>query len=229
MAALDRAVALAQVDAVAVAIDNDLDLDVAVLVEPLLQVERVVAEGGLRLRAADAQDRLELARGADHAHALATAAGRRLDQDRIADLLGLAQRVQLVAEHPVRAGDRRQAVGRQQLARRGLAPESFQDGGRRPDEGEVVGGDGLGEALVLGQEAVAGMDRVATRDERGRDDRRCRQVGPLGVGRTDADRLVGELHRAMTPGRLRCRRPRLRRRGPGTPGGSGARSRRGWR
>ena len=54
MAALDRAVALAEVDAVAVAIDRDLDLDVAVLVEPLLEVERVVAERGLRLRAADA-------------------------------------------------------------------------------------------------------------------------------------------------------------------------------
>ena len=54
MAALDRAVALAHVDAVAVAVDRDLDLDVAVLVEPLLEVERVVAEGGLRLGAADA-------------------------------------------------------------------------------------------------------------------------------------------------------------------------------
>ena len=54
MPALDRAVALAEVDAVAVAVDRDLDLDVAVLVEPLLEVERVVAERGLRLGAADA-------------------------------------------------------------------------------------------------------------------------------------------------------------------------------
>ena len=57
VAPLDRAVALAEVDAVAVAVDDDLDLDVAVLVEPLLEVERVVAEGGLRLGAADAQRR----------------------------------------------------------------------------------------------------------------------------------------------------------------------------
>ncbi len=49
MATLDRAVALADVDAVAVAVDDDLDLDVAVVLEPLLEVERVVAEGGLRL------------------------------------------------------------------------------------------------------------------------------------------------------------------------------------
>ena len=44
VAALDGAVALAEVDPVAVAIDRDLDLDVAVLVEPALEVERVVAE-----------------------------------------------------------------------------------------------------------------------------------------------------------------------------------------
>ena len=50
VAALDRAVALAEVDAVAVAVDRDLDLDVAVLVEPLLEVERVVAERGLAPR-----------------------------------------------------------------------------------------------------------------------------------------------------------------------------------
>ncbi len=50
---LDRAVALAQVDTVAVAVDRDLDLDVAVLVEPLLEVQRVVAEGGLGLGPAD--------------------------------------------------------------------------------------------------------------------------------------------------------------------------------
>ena len=177
----------------AVAIDGDLDLDVAVLVEPLLEVERVVAEGGLRLGAADPKCRLELARGADHAHALAAATGRRLDQDRVADPLGLAQGVKLVAEHPVRARDRRQAVGSQQLARPGLAAEPFEDRGRRPDEGQVVGGDDLREALVLRQEAVAGVDRVAARHERGGDDRRGRQVRALGVGRTDADRLVGEL------------------------------------
>ena len=75
MAALDGAVALAEVDAAPVAVDRHLDLDVAVLVEPLLEVERVVAERGLRLGAADAQRRFELARSAHHAHALAPATG----------------------------------------------------------------------------------------------------------------------------------------------------------
>ena len=55
--------------------------------------------------------------------------------------------------------------------------------------------DDLGERLVLGQEAVAGVDRVAAGDERRGDDRRGRQVRPARVGRADADRLVGELDR----------------------------------
>ena len=40
----------------AVAVDGDLDLDVAVLLEPLLEVERVVAERRARLGAADLSD-----------------------------------------------------------------------------------------------------------------------------------------------------------------------------
>ena len=116
MAPLDRAVALAEVDAVAVAVDRDLDLDVAVLVEPALEVQRVVAERGLRLGAADVERRLELARRADHPHALAAAAGRRLDQQRVADPLAFLEGVGVVAEDAVRARDRRQAV-----ARRGAA------------------------------------------------------------------------------------------------------------
>ena len=94
VAPLDGAVALAEVDAVAVAVDRDLDLDVAVLVEPLLEVERVVAERRLAPRSGrPCSDRFELARRADHAHALAAAAGRRLDEDRVADPLRLAEGV----------------------------------------------------------------------------------------------------------------------------------------
>ena len=60
--ALDRAVALAQVDALAIPVDRDLDLDVAVVVEPLLEVQRVVAERGARLGTAD-RDRRSSSRG----------------------------------------------------------------------------------------------------------------------------------------------------------------------
>ena len=107
MAALHRAVALPQVDARPVAVDRDLDLDVAVVVEPLLEVQRVVAERGLRLGAADLDRRLQLSRRPDHAHALAATARRRLDQHRVADAVRLGQAMLVVAEHAVGAGDGR--------------------------------------------------------------------------------------------------------------------------
>ena len=119
------------------------------------------------LGAADRDRRLQLARRADHAHALAAAARRRLDQHRVADALRLGEGVLVVAEHAVRARDRRQAVAGQQPARASFEANRSSTVGRRPDERQVVGADDLGEALVLGQEAVARVDRVAAGHERG--------------------------------------------------------------
>ena len=228
MPALDRAVALAEVDARAVPIDRDLDLDVAVVVEPLLEVQRVVAERGLRLGAADLDRRLQLARGPDHAHALAAAAGGRLDEHRVADPLGLVERVLVVGDHR-RARDRRQPEPAEQPARALLRGEPVEDLGRRPDERQVVGADHLGERLVLGQEAVARVDGVAAGHERRGDDRGRREVRPARVRRPDADRLVGELRRQAVAVRLAVRDDRL---DPERPAGAqdrGARSRRGSR
>ena len=178
----------------AVAVDHDLDLDVAVVVEPLLEVQRVVAERGPRLGPADLDRGFELARRADHAHALAAAAGRRLEQHRVADALRLVEGVLVVAQHPVRAGDRRQAEAAEEPPRGLLRGEPLEDLRRGPDERELVGADRIGEAGVLGQEAVPGVDRVAAGDDGRGDDGRSRQVAAPRLGRPDADRLVGELH-----------------------------------
>jgi len=89
VAALDRAVTLAEMDAVPVAVDCHLHLDVTIVLEPLLEVQRIVAERGLRLAPADLEHGFELTRCPHHAHALAAATGRRLDQDRVADPFSL--------------------------------------------------------------------------------------------------------------------------------------------
>jgi hypothetical protein len=171
VAPLDRTVALAQVDALPVAVDSDLDLDVSVVLDPALEVERVVAERRLGLGAADLDGRLELPRRADHPHALAAAAGRRLDQHRVADSLGLLERVLVVAQHPIRTRDRLEAVRRQQPARALLAAETLEHLGRRADERQVVRANDVGKALVLREEAVAGMDRVAAGHDSSRNHR----------------------------------------------------------
>jgi hypothetical protein len=150
MAALDRAVALTQVDAMTVPVDRDLYLDVPVLVEPLLEVERVVPERRLRLAAADLEHGFELTRRADHAHPLAAATGRGLDQYRLADPFRLCQRVLVVAEHALGPRDGRQAVRAQELPRARLAREPLEHVRRRPDERQPVRCHDLGETLVFG-------------------------------------------------------------------------------
>ena len=64
--------------------------------------------------------------------------------------------------------------------------------GRRADELDVAGLADFGEVGALGQEAVAGMDRVGAGDLRGADDRRHAQVAVGAARRPDADVLVGE-------------------------------------
>src|SRR5450759_934358 len=201
MPALDRAVAFAQVDGMAETIHRHLDLDVAVVLEELLQVQGVVAKAGLGLGAADLECGFQLARLAHEAHALAAAAGRRLDQDRIANPRRLFERVGLVAQH-ARAGDRGQAVGGEDATRGLLRCEALQHFGRGTDERQAVGPDDLGEALVLRQETVAGVDGVTAGDDRGGNDCGRGEVAALGVGRPDADGLVGQLSGQALPNGL---------------------------
>src|SRR5450756_2604588 len=89
--------------------------------------------------------------------------------------------------------DRGQALGGEDATRGLLRGEALEHFGRGPDERQAVGPDDLGEALVLRQETVAGVDGVAARDDRGRDDGGRREVAVLGGGGPDADRLVGQL------------------------------------
>ena len=60
IAALQRAVALAQMDCAAVAVAQDLDFDVARVREIFLEIKRVVAERGLGLRACGSERRRQL-------------------------------------------------------------------------------------------------------------------------------------------------------------------------
>jgi len=52
----------------------------------------------------------------------------------------------------------------------------------------------LREIGIFGQEAVAGVDRIAAADQRGTHHRGLVQVAAPGLGRADADRLVRKPH-----------------------------------
>ena len=96
VAALQRAVALAEVDRVAVAVAEHLEFDVARVGEIFLHVDGVVAERRARFGRCLAHQAFELVFVRHDLHAAAAAAGCGLDQDRIADLcrelLGLRRR-----------------------------------------------------------------------------------------------------------------------------------------
>ena len=179
---------------VAVLVAEHLELDVPRRLDVLLDVDVADAERrlGLALRGLDGVR--QLAGRAHDAHAAAAAAGGRLDDDRIADLLGELERLLLALDRAVAAGQDRHAGLLHHPARARLVahqPDHLRIGA---DELDVARLADFGEVGALGQEPVAGMDRVGAGDLGGADDRRHVQVAVGAARRTDADVLVGEPH-----------------------------------
>ena len=88
MAALERAVALTQVDRIAFAIAEHLKFDVARIAEILFNIDRRIAESGFRFAARLLHQRFDGVFAFADLHAPATAARRCLDDHRIANFLG---------------------------------------------------------------------------------------------------------------------------------------------
>ena len=171
VAALQRAVALEQMHDIAVPVAEHLHLDVARLQNVFLDEHAPVAEGVRALHArALVEGGVEIEHPVDPAHALAAAAGDRLDQDRIADLIGLLAQEIGILPVAVIAGHRRHAGPLHQRLRLALEAHGADRGWRRADEDDARGGAGLGEFRVLRQEAVAGVNRGGARALRGLDD-----------------------------------------------------------
>ena len=137
-------------------------------------------------------------------HAAPAAARRRLDQHGIADLGGDLQRLGLVADRAVGAGHAGDAEPRRRALGLDLVAHQADVLGLRADEGDAVLGENLGEARVLGEEAVAGMHRVGAGDLAGGEQGGDVEIAVARRRRADADALVGELdvHRLLVGGRI---------------------------
>ena len=107
IAALDRALALAQIDDVAVLVAQNLNFDVARIGDEFFDEDAVVAEARFRLRAGAGEVLHHFAFGKRDAHALAAAARGRLDHHRITNLLGDGDGLDIVLDHPEMTGDSR--------------------------------------------------------------------------------------------------------------------------
>src|SRR5262245_6407754 len=92
MAALNGALALAESGHVPRPVAEQLDLDVARALDVALAEDAFVAERGCGLAAGCLERFLQFFGNADDAHAAPAAAGGCLDDERVADLIGLAVR-----------------------------------------------------------------------------------------------------------------------------------------
>ena len=188
---LDRAFALAERQHASVLVAEHLDLDVARGDERLLEVERRVGEGGLGLGARGRVRGLELLGPVHEPHALAAAAGDRLQQDREAELGRggshlVQRRATLGAGHERHAGRLHLGLGAR------LVAHPLHHVRIRPDEDEIVLLARAHEGRVLGEEAVAGVNGLAAGRLGCGDHVRDPEVALGGRRRADADRAVRE-------------------------------------
>jgi hypothetical protein len=176
---LGRAVALEEMDDVAVRVGQHLHLDVPAVLDVLLHEDRVVAERGQRLALRGRDGVVELLAATHDAHPLAPAAGRGLDQDGKSKRGASAASRTTGPRRPRPLGDRARGV---------LATHLLHHAGARTDQHEAGVLDGLGEGGALGEEAVAGVDRVGPGAFAAAIDGVDVEVG------VDRDGLVGVVH-----------------------------------
>ena len=199
MAALDRALALAQVHDLTVPVGEHLDLDVTRVVDVALDIHRGVAEGRARLGTRRPQRPRELAGRPNEPHPLAAAAEGRLDHDRIADVGSDADGLGLVVERLVRSRHDWHVHPDGQAAGGHLVSHGPDSGGRWPDEHEAGGGARLRETGVLGEEAVAGVNGLGARGAGSIEDLRDGQIALGCRRRSQPHRLVGQHHVERLP------------------------------
>src|SRR5579883_487700 len=190
--ALERALALAEVNDVAARVGEDLDLDVARGRHVPLEEDGARAEGapGLARRALELADELALvAHGADP---LAAAARRRLEHDGEADRARRGGDALLALDRAVAPGNGRDPERLRRLPDLELVPELRDRRRWRPDPGEARVLDEAREACVLGEEAVARVDGVGAGPPGGLDELLAVEVALERLARAYVDRLVGE-------------------------------------
>ncbi len=191
MAPLDAALAFTHRDHAAAVVGQNLDLDVPGPLEILLDVHTAVAERLQRLAARRLKRAFHLGLRPDEPHALAPAARHGLDQHREAQALGLAARLDRIAQR--RGGPRyhRHAGSLHPAPRFGFIAHGADRGGRRAHENETGILAGVRKRRALRQEAIARMDRLAAGVPGRRDQLGNGEIGFARGRGADQDRGVG--------------------------------------
>ncbi len=190
MPSLGRAVALVKVHATPMRVGEHLQFDVAGRGDIFFDQHPSVAERSLSLANGALERSVEFDMSVDTAHSSAAPARDRLDQHRIADLVGLLAQefrvlvVAVIAGHDRHAGPLHQRLGRAFQAHRPHRP------GRRANEDDAGLRAGFREIGVLGQESVAWMQTFGADFLRQRDDRGLIEIAARALA--DLVRFVGK-------------------------------------
>ena len=141
-------------------VGKNLKFDVSRRGDELLDQHARVAERGLPFALRALERVIEVGVPIDAMHALAAAAGHRLDQHRVADLVGfLLEKTGVLARTMIARQDRNAGLRHQRLGAV-LEAHGADRFGRRTDEHDAGARAILGELRVLRQETVARMDAL---------------------------------------------------------------------
>ena len=158
--ALDRAIALVEVDQVAMLVAQKLHLDVLGAANELFEKYVRAAEGVLSLAARLVERGVQRIGAFHDPHAAAAAAQRRLDNHRVAQRLGRLMRPRAGLHRRVAAGKDGHAGLASQVPCRYLVTQQIEQLRRRTDKHDPRPRAGPGEPRVLGEEAISGVNRV---------------------------------------------------------------------
>ena len=192
VAALHRAVAVEEMHQIAVVVAQHLHLDMLGVGQVALQEDLGIAEGGLGLAGGRHQPLQQLLLVVGHAHAAPAAAGRGLDDDRIAVLLGELEGLLLFLDGVLGAGHHVDTGRDGGLAAGDLVPQGPHHLGGGADKGNAVDPALFGKLGVFRQETVTGVNGVHIGLDRQGDDFVDSQVGVDGrLALADQIGLVG--------------------------------------
>lgn len=191
MPALNRTIALAEVEVVVFTVAQNLHFDVAGVLDAFLDINAAVSKSAPRF--SDCLERLllEILRAINLGHSPAAAAGRRLDHDRITDRLGKLRqqflvrgRLALAAGHDRHAGLDGALPGPRLLCHQA---DRLRIG---PDKDKTRFFTAGRELAVLGEKPISGMNRVRLCQQGSADHRIHVEITLFGRRGTDADKAI---------------------------------------
>lgn len=132
--------------------------------EIFFDVDRIVAKGRASFRTCRRKCDRKLFRAAGDLHATTTAAGRSLDDDRIADFLGDTGCFDFIRHAAVRTRNDRDAEALCGALGFDLVAHDADMRSSGADEGNVMGFKDFGEFCIFRKEAVAGVNCIRAGD-----------------------------------------------------------------